>query len=112
MKINKLNIHGGNVTIADVIGKISYSQTFGLTEEQFKTLIAGIRNLSADDQSALKKDFVAMNSAQTTEEKTSVAQRIGNFLTTHGIPVAQSFTGTALFEFARYFNDILRNIPM
>jgi len=103
MKINKVNIHGGNVTFADKIDTIVYNQNFRIPQAQFAELIAGIKGLAADKQRRIEDDFQDMAKAKTEQEKESIAERIKAFLTANAIPVAHSLTATAIFELARMF---------
>jgi len=103
MKINKINIHGGNVNFADKIDKIIYNQNLGISKGQFSELIDAIKSLPADQLSVLEKDFSRIHKAGNDEEKTSICQRIKTFLINNGIPVAHSLTASALFELAKMF---------
>jgi hypothetical protein len=101
MKIKNLHIKAKNVNFTDKIGKIVYNQNLGITKEQFAELIGAIKALPAEKQSVIEKDFREVSKAKTEEEKKSICERIKRFLIDNGIPVAQSFAGTALFELAK-----------
>ena len=103
MKINKVDVHGGNVNFGDKIEMIVYNQGLGVSKAQFSELIAGIKGLAADKQRRIEDDFQDMAKAKTEQEKESIAERIKAFLTANAIPVAHSLTATAIFELARMF---------
>ena len=103
MKINKINIHGGNVNFADKIDKIVYNQNLGINKEQFTELIGAIKTLPTEKQSVIEKNFEEAAKAKTEEQKRSICERIKTFLVTNGIPVAHSFTGSAILELAKMF---------
>ncbi|MFC1636319.1 leucine-rich repeat domain-containing protein [Planctomycetota bacterium] len=102
MKINKVDVHG-NATFADKIGTIVYNKNFGIPQEQFAELIAGIKGLVAEKQHLIENDFQDIARAKTEEEKESIAEKIRKFLIANAIPVAHSLTATAIFELARMF---------
>lgn len=101
MKINKINIHGGNVTFADKINKLVYNQNFGISENQFSELINALKELPAEKQSIIEKDFEELAGAQTEEQKKSIGERIKSFLIDNAIPVAHSLTASIIFELAK-----------
>ena len=103
MKIDKVDVYGGNVTFAEKIGKIVYNQGLGITKEQFSELIAGIKGLAAEKQRVIENDLRNIPKAATQEEKLSIAERIKTFLIANSVPVAHSLTATAIFELARMF---------
>lgn len=103
MKINKINIHGGNVNFVEKIDKIIYNQNLGISKGKFSELINAIKSLPPDQLSVLEKDFCQIPQVKTDEEKTSICQRIKTFLINNGIPVAHSLTASAIFEFAKMF---------
>ena len=101
MKIDKVDIHGGNVNFAEKIDTIVYNQDLGISKEQFSELVAGIKGLAADKQRLIEHDFREMSEAATEKEKLSIAERIRTFLIANTIPVAHSLTATAIFELGR-----------
>ncbi len=101
MEIKNLHIKAKNVNFADKIGKIVYNQNLGITKDQLTELISAIKALPAEKQSVIEKDFEEAAKAKTEEQKKSICERIRAFLNNNGIAVAQSFTGTAIFELAK-----------
>jgi hypothetical protein len=104
MKINEINIHGGNVNFAEKIDKIIYNQNLGISKVQFSELINAIKSLPIDQLSVLEKDFYQISQVRTDEEKTPICQRIKIFLINNGIPVAHSLTASAIFELVKMFH--------
>lgn len=103
MNINEINISGGNVNFAKVIGQIVYNQNLGISKDEFSEVISAIKGLAAEKQSSLEKDFRQIPKAASEEEKKSIAERIKAFLIDNGIPVAHSLTASAIFELAKMF---------
>jgi type IV secretory pathway VirB4 component len=103
MEIKNLHINAKNVTFADKIGKVVYNQNLGITKEQFSELIGAIKKLPTDKQTMIEKHFEEAAKAKNEEEKKSICERIKRFLVDNGIPVAQSFTGSAILELAKMF---------
>ncbi len=99
MKITKVSVHG-QANFADRIEKVVYHENYGISEEQFGELIAGIRSLGEADQAALGKELAAMAQADSEDEKAAVSERIKSFLVRHGLAIADSLAAAGIFQLA------------
>jgi len=87
--------------IAERIDKLEYRPQYGVSEEEFKALVEQMTALTPQNRAELAKHVEVMQTAQTEAEKQSALKTIKSFLSSHGIPIAQSLTATCLFELAR-----------
>ncbi|HLO45773.1 MAG TPA: hypothetical protein VK175_15650 [Leadbetterella sp.] len=92
MKIENLNVSGGQVNIADKIEKIIYKPNFGISENEFQTLVASLKNLNGQQFTDLKDCFIQINDAQTLTEKTTLIDKTKKILFDLGISFASSLT--------------------
>jgi internalin A len=96
MKINKANISGRQVVVADSIGNVDYHEDFGISEGELEEFKAAVKSLSQDKQEVLNSEYDEFRKAETDEKKKSTATKIKDFLLVNGIEVARGLTIEAL----------------
>ena len=96
MKINKMNITGQQVVVADTIDNVDYHESLGISNKELDEFKAAIKALSEDKLIALNTQYEEFRDAETEEKKKTIAERIKNFLIKNGVEVARSLTVEAL----------------
>ena len=96
MKIDKMNISGRQVVVADSIGNVDYHEDLGISKGELEEFKAAVKALSQDKQAVLNSQYGEFSRAETEEKQKSVAGRIKDFLVENGIAVARGLTIEAL----------------
>jgi internalin A len=100
------SIHGGQVNIADEIGKVRFSPELGVSKADFESLKKQFQNLSAAQQDSLKTLVVEEPEATTEIEKTSIGNKIVALLNDNAIPILQNLTASAYYDLIKLFLDV------
>lgn len=101
MKIENLNVTGGQVNIADKIGKIIYSPSFGISADEFHLLTNSLKDLNGQQFNNLKDCFIQINNAQSLPEKTLFIEKAKIFLIDLGLSFASSLTIDGIVQLAQ-----------
>jgi GTPase SAR1 family protein len=96
MKIDKINISGGQVAFADSIENLVYNEDLRISEKDLEALKAAVKALPPDKQAELNSQYDDFSKAETEENKKSTAKKIKDFLVENGIAVARGLTVEAL----------------
>lgn len=99
MQIDNLNVHGGQVNILENVNTANIQQTVNtLPDELTKSLELLLKKLSEKEVIELQEAVSSLNVDSTTSEKESLKEKVYNFMSLHGIAIAQSMTASAIFE--------------
>ena len=99
MKINNLNIHNSNVTIAEKINNSQNSSSWGINETEFKQLSETIKQNEASLNEFVNANFDINDTVSLTPEKQN------NFISAlkkFGLEFATKLTSTGVVELLKY----------
>jgi GTPase SAR1 family protein len=96
MKIERIDISGGQVNFADRIEKIEYKEGLGISEQELEKLKEGIRALSVEKHGLLNTQCEEFKKADTEKKSKLIGHKIKNFLIENGIAVARGLTVEAI----------------
>lgn len=98
VKIKKVNVKKGGVgNFADIINQ---NCTREISENDIALMIEGIEKLLITEKESFENVFTSITDST---DKISIGEAVKDFLIKHGVPVSQSFTGTAIYEIAKNF---------
>lgn len=98
MKIENLNVSGGQVNISDRIDKIIYKPNYGISENEFQIMVSSLKGLNSQQFRDLKDCFIQINNAQSLPEKMSFIDATKKFLLDLGISFSSSLTIDGLVQ--------------
>ena len=96
MKIDKMNISGRQVVVADRLGNVDYHESMGISESKLDEFKEAVKALPQDIMAALNSQYDEFVNADTEEKKKTTVEKIKNFLIKNGVEVARSLTVEAL----------------
>jgi hypothetical protein len=102
MKITNLNVHGGQVNMADRIDKIEYHHSIGISQEEFDILKRQVAQLTPEKQEELKVIILEAETPTTEEQKLSIGTRIYNWLNINSEDITKELTAATLYEGLKY----------
>ncbi len=103
MKIDKIEILGGQVNFADRIDKIEYHAESDISKEDFEALKSALLQLSPEQTQQLQQK-VEIVKALPEKERTTRIQELKTFLLETGIAINQNLAASAIW-------DILSMLP-
>lgn len=104
MKIENINAQSGSqVNIADKIGKIVFNESPNLTKIEFEEIRKGISKFTIEQFKELEELAKEVTNISKEEHKNNTVERAREFLINNGIPVAQGFTASAIFEILKLY---------
>lgn len=101
MKIKKIKIESSNVIIAEKIKKLNYNYNYGISNEEFYTLINKIRNFSKSEKIEFENLLSDFLKSIDEKEKAPILKKIKNFLYKSGIFFSQNIASIAIEEIAK-----------
>jgi len=106
MEIKELNVsHGGQVNIAERIGKIEFNPKFqNISERDFNSLKGLLSKLDDLDFNDLRQNTESIKTDDTNSSKLNLLkEKAVNLFNKHGIPISHSLTASGIFEFLKSF---------
>nr|WP_321485558.1 hypothetical protein [uncultured Draconibacterium sp.] len=98
MKIDNLNIYGGNVNFAEKLKIVTYSDKFKLSKKQFFEVQELLLQTNAKDKEILNNEFVKYKSEISPGKKNIIRKNIEAFIESNVLPIGYSVAGSAVFE--------------
>jgi internalin A len=97
MNIKKVEIHGGQVTFAERVGKIKYQAGLGLDKKEVEALKVALQQLPEPAQQTLQQQLEAVAAAPEAERPRLLGE-VRTFLLETGIAIGQNLSASALWE--------------
>lgn len=102
MKIKKIvNKEGSQANFADKIDKVVFEEKLGIGKMEFEQFLQAVRKMPQEKQEELETQYEVITIEEDTNEKKGLIEKTQKFLVDNGIPTAQSFSGTVIFELLR-----------
>jgi len=92
MKIDKVDVHGGQAVFADNIGNINYQYQNSYTREQFEDLKGALLMLKESELRTLKQVVKENENLKTTEENGTLGKKLKEKLLGFGVSVVEKMS--------------------